>query len=48
MTPQLQAIFDAIKNNTDLSESEREALVKSIKEADKAQSLSQFKHSLII
>jgi signal transduction histidine kinase len=43
MTPQLQAILNAIKNNTDLSESEREALVKSIKEADKTQSLSQFK-----
>src|SRR5580765_3072948 len=43
MSPQLQAILDAIKNNTDLGESEREALVKSIKEADKTQSLSQFK-----
>ncbi|HYM92639.1 MAG TPA: hypothetical protein VET23_00750, partial [Chitinophagaceae bacterium] len=43
MNPQLQAILDAIQNNADLNGSEKEALVKKIKEADKSQSLVQFK-----
>src|SRR5262245_40388012 len=43
MNPQLQTISDAIQNNPNLSESEKEALIKTIKEADKAQSISQFK-----
>ena len=37
MNPQLQAIFDAIRNNPSLSEAEMELLTGSVKEADKAQ-----------
>ncbi len=43
MNPQLQTILDSMQNMTDLSESEKESLIKKIKEADKAQTLSQFK-----
>jgi len=43
MSPQLQTILDTIQKIANLSESDKEALIKTIKEADKAQSLSQFK-----
>ena len=43
MNSQLQAILDAIENTVHLSEAEKELLIKSVKDADKAQSMSQFK-----
>ncbi len=43
MNLQLQDILNTIQNTADLSESEKELLIQKIKEADKAQSLSQFK-----
>jgi signal transduction histidine kinase len=43
MNLQLQTILDAIQNSANLSEAEKELLVKSVKDADKAQGLAQFK-----
>ena len=43
MSPQLQTISDFIKNSSGISEAEKESLLKVIKEADKNQSMIQFK-----
>src|SRR5689334_9429277 len=43
MTTQLQTILHAIQITAHLSESEKESLIKLIQEADKAQTLVQFK-----
>ena len=43
MTPQLQTISDFIKNSSGISDAEKESLLKVIKEADKNQSMIQFK-----
>ena len=43
MSPHHQSISDFIKNSANLTEQEKESLLKSIKEADKTQALLQFK-----
>ncbi len=43
MSPQLQTISDFIKNSSGISNAEKESLFKVIKEADKNQSMIQFK-----
>ena len=43
MSPQLQTISDFIKNSSGISDAEKESLLKVIKEADKNQSMIQFK-----
>jgi signal transduction histidine kinase len=43
MSPQLQTISDLIKNSSGISNAEKESLLKVIKEADKNQSMIQFK-----
>jgi len=43
MSPQLQTISDLIKNSSGISDAEKESLIKVIKEADKNQSMIQFK-----
>ena len=43
MNPQLQTISDFIKNSSGISDTEKESLLKVIKEADKNQSMIQFK-----
>jgi signal transduction histidine kinase len=43
MSPQLQTISDLIKNSSGISDAEKESLLKTIKEADKNQSMIQFK-----
>ena len=43
MSPQLQTISDFIKNSSGISNAEKESLLKVIKEADKNQSMIQFK-----
>jgi len=43
MSPQLQTISDFIKNSSGISDAEKESLLKTIKEADKNQSMIQFK-----
>jgi signal transduction histidine kinase len=43
MSPQLQTISDFIKNFSGISDAEKESLLKVIKEADKNQSMIQFK-----
>ncbi len=43
MSPQLQTISDFIKNSSGISDAEKESLFKVIKEADKNQSMIQFK-----
>jgi len=43
MSPQLQTISDLIKNSSGISDAEKESLLKVIKEADKNQSMIQFK-----
>src|SRR6187397_3434608 len=43
MSPQLQTISDFIKNSSGISDAEKESLLKIIKEADKNQSMIQFK-----
>ena len=43
MSPQLQTILDNIRNNSQLSDAEKESLIKSVKEADKAQSMVLFR-----
>src|SRR6186713_88625 len=43
MSPQLQTISDLIKNSSGISDAEKESLFKAIKEADKNQSMTQFK-----
>ena len=43
MSPQLQTISDFIKNSSGISDAEKESLLKVIKEADKNQSMTQFK-----
>ena len=43
MIPQLQTISDLIKNSSGISDAEKESLFKVIKEADKNQSMIQFK-----
>jgi two-component system NtrC family sensor kinase len=43
MSPQFQTISDFIKNSSGISDAEKESLLKVIKEADKNQSMIQFK-----
>ena len=43
MSPQLQTISDFIKKSSGISDAEKESLLKVIKEADKNQSMIQFK-----
>ena len=43
MSPQLQTISDFIKNSSGISDAEKESLFKVIKEADKNQTMIQFK-----
>ena len=43
MSPHLQSILDFVKNSVSFTEAEKESLLKSIKEADKTQTLLQFK-----
>jgi two-component system NtrC family sensor kinase len=43
MSPQLQTISDFIENSSGISDAEKESLLKVIKEADKNQSMIQFK-----
>ena len=43
MSPQFQTISDLIKNSSGISDAEKESLLKTIKEADKNQSMIQFK-----
>ena len=43
MSPQLQTISDFVKNSSGISDAEKESLLKAIKEADKHQSMIQFK-----
>src|SRR6187399_1121026 len=43
MSPQFQTISDLIKNSSGISDAEKESLLKIIKEADKNQSMIQFK-----
>src|SRR6188768_1437635 len=43
MSPQLQTVSDFIKNSSGISDAEKESLLKTIKEADKNQSMIQFK-----
>src|SRR6187549_2458011 len=43
MSPQFQTISDLIKNSSGISDAEKEFLLKTIKEADKNQSMIQFK-----
>ena len=43
MSPQFQTISDFIKNSSGISDAEKESLLKTIKEADKNQSMIQFK-----
>ena len=43
MSPQFQTISDFIKNSSGISDAEKESLLKIIKEADKNQSMIQFK-----
>jgi two-component system NtrC family sensor kinase len=43
MIPQFQTISDFIKNSSGVSDAEKESLLKAIKEADKNQSMIQFK-----
>ena len=43
MSPQLQTISDFIKKSSGISDAEKESLIKVIKEADKNQSMIQFK-----
>lgn len=43
MNPQLQVISDAIQHSVSLSESEKEKLIQAVKDADKSQSMAQFR-----
>ena len=43
MSPQLQALIDTIQNTPAISEQERSALIQSVKDAGKAQSMTEFK-----
>lgn len=43
MSPQLQVILDTIQNTVHLSEAEKALLIQSVKDADKAQGMTQFK-----
>ncbi|HEY6063106.1 MAG TPA: ATP-binding protein [Chitinophagaceae bacterium] len=43
MNPQLQAISDAIQHSAGLPESEKEILIQAVKDADKSQTMAQFR-----